>query len=919
MLVAFAPIALAVAAALTPLLHRRLGRDTGWPLAALFAVCAALYASQAPAIADRGAVEASWPWFDTLDAAFRLRLDSLSLVFVLVILGVGALVMAYCARYFGAGGHARVFTLMTLFALSMLLLVLADDVLLLFAAWELTALCSFLLIGGLRPGPAPPALRALLTTGLGGLALLAGLVLLSLRTGTTRIGELLSDPAVADGSATSRAVIVLIIVAAATKSAQIPFHFWLPDAMVAVTPVSAYLHAAAMVKAGVYLLMRCSGAFAGDPVWTWTLVCVGLSGAVIGALFALQQHDLKLLLAYSTVSQLGFMVALTGVGTAAALAAATALMVAHALFKANLFMLVGIVDRQMGSRDLRELTGLRRVMPVTAVLTGLAAMSLAGLPPLLGYVAKEELFKAVAEMPAPERAVIGCAAAAVAAAGLTFAYGLRMVVGAFGGPTGQPRLREASVGFLAPSAAAAAGSLGLGIAAAGLSPFVEQAVEAALARPVSVHLRLWHGWSPEMAMTSAAYAFGTVLFVARDPVELRIQRLRLPFDGVTLFDRCHDRLSSFGARIASLTQRRSPARHLLVPPIALALIGAAYVVGERAPPTATGPATESADWLLVAALATAVAVAITQRSRMGLVIGVGLTGLVLALWYLRAGAPGLAATQVLVEIMIVVVAALVLRSLPRRFRARGRRRTWTAAVPALVAGGAAGAAVLYLTGRREPSPAAEYLLEHTRSETGGVNAVNAVLVHFRALDTLGETTVLATAALGVAVLARQTRPDRPPNWNSDTADSLLLLEVVRRLLVPVLAVASVVLVLRGHHAPGGGFVGGLVAGGAMAMSMLSRPPLGRPQFQRIEVPALAAGLAAAVGTGIAAMAAGRPFLTPMHVSFDVGGAHLSLSTTLLFDMGVYLVVAGAVAAALNGFAHHETDLPDSRGAREVIP
>ncbi|WP_100444810.1 hydrogen gas-evolving membrane-bound hydrogenase subunit E [Glycomyces xiaoerkulensis] len=918
MLPAFAPLALAALAALVPALHRRLGRDTGWPLAAVFLVLAVLFAAQAPAIADGGPIEVAWPWLDSVDASFRLRLDGLSLQFSLVILGIGALVMAYCARYFGRGPHAWFYTVMVLFALSMLVLVLADDVLLLFAAWELTTLCSFFLIGGTRPGPAPAAFRALLTTAVGGLGLLAGLVVLSVHTGTTRLSGILADPAAADGSPASTTAIALIMFAAATKSAQLPFHFWLPDAMVAATPVSAYLHAAAMVKAGVYLLMRCAQAFADDPLWSGTLITVGLATAIVGALLALQHHDLKVLLAYSTVSQLGFLVALAGIGTVAALAAAAVHVLAHALFKATLFMLVGVIDHQMGSRDIRELTGLRRAMPVTAAVTGLAAMSLAGLPPLLGYVSKEQMYRAFAQMPGPEWVGAAVVAAGVAAAALTFAYGLRIVSGAFGGPTEQRRLREPSPAFLAPAAVAALAGLGLGLTASALSPFIERAAVAARAEPAAVHLSLWHGLSPSLAMTAAAFAVGTGLFLARDPVDRVLQRLRLPFDGVGAFNRCYGAATAAGVRTAGLTQRGRPVRHLPVPLLAVAAIAAAFAFTGVDAPERPEPVTRGTDWILVAVLAVTVAAATTRRSRLAAVTAVGLSGLTVAMWYLRAGAPDLAITQVLFEVMIVVVAVMVLRALPRRFHRTGRVRGAAAAALAVAAGVAAGGGVYYLTGRRGPSEVSDYLLEHTEPETGGSNAVNAVLVDFRALDTLGEVTVLAAAALGVAAIADQARPRTRPRGEHRTGDSLVVLEVVRRLLVPVFAVASIYLLVRGHYAPGGGFIAGLVAGGALALARLARPPTGRPQFPPVETPLLSGGLAVAVGTGLASLAAAEPFLTPLHAAIDFAGAHLSLSTSVVFDVGVYLIVLGTTAAALNRLAYHETDPPGPRRAVEPV-
>ena len=376
-------------------LHRVLGRDAGWPLALVLLASTGLVLAQAPQVLGAGTpIEFAKPWMPEIGVELRLRMDGVGWLFALLVNGVGALILAYSARYFPPGPRLGFYALMTLFALAMTGLVLADDVVLLFVFWELTTVASFLLIGLSGRSGHAPAIRALLTTVVGGLALMTAVILMALRTGTTRLSTILADPVWAEDPAFSSTVAVLVILAAFTKSAQFPFHYWLPDAMAASTPVSAYLHAAAMVKAGVFLLMRFTPALAELPLWNYTLITFGLVTAVVGAVFALQQYDLKKLAAYSTVSQLGLLVAVIGVGTEAALVAAAVHTFAHALFKAALFMTVGVVDHEVGSRDLRELGGLRRALPLTAAAGGVAAVSMAGLPPLLGFASKEEAFGA---------------------------------------------------------------------------------------------------------------------------------------------------------------------------------------------------------------------------------------------------------------------------------------------------------------------------------------------------------------------------------------------------------------------------------------------------------------------------------------------------------------------------------------------
>ncbi|MDQ3885815.1 MAG: NADH-quinone oxidoreductase subunit L, partial [Actinomycetota bacterium] len=519
-----------------PACARSLGRDAGYPLAAGFLVVGMLLASAAPAVLAGGVVEGSWAWLPSLGVSLSLQLDGLAALFCLLVLGVGALIMAYCPRYLAADSrHGTVYALLTLFAAAMLGLVLAADVVLLYVFWELTTISSFFLIATAGAKAAKPASRALLVTVSGGLALLVAVVLLIFVTGTTDLTAILADRDRILASPLAGPIGALIVFAAFTKSAQLPFHFWLPGAMVAMTPVSAYLHAATMVKAGIYLLMRVTPLFAGQPVWSATLVGFGLATAVYAALAALREHDLKAILAQSTVSQLGLLVAAIGVGTSIALAAAVLHTMAHALFKATLFMLVGIIDREAGSRDIRELSGLRRVMPITATLTGLAGLSLAGVPPLVGFVSKESLFQGFVEADFAPWASPVAAALAVTASALTFAYGMRIFHGAFGGPLRQPGLYEPSPAFLVPVALPALAGLVLGPAVAVLNPMAARAVTDVFPVTERPEFKLWHGLSPELLMSAVTITLGVWLFLARHPVDRLLQRIRLP-DGAALFD-----------------------------------------------------------------------------------------------------------------------------------------------------------------------------------------------------------------------------------------------------------------------------------------------------------------------------------------------------------------------------------------------
>jgi multicomponent Na+:H+ antiporter subunit A len=900
-----------------PFLARRLGRDTGFVLAGVFVLVLAVVVVQSPDVVDGGTIDYAQPWIPTLDVAFRLRLDGLSLLFVALILGVGALIVAYCARYLRPGtSHGRLFALLTIFATSMLGLVLSADVVLLFVFWEATTLSSFLLIGGTGTTGAKPATRALVTTGGGGLALFAGLIMIAVTVGSTDLNVILNDPQLIRDSDLAWPIGACIILAAFTKSAQVPFHFWLPDAMVAITPVSAYLHAATMVKAGIYLLLRFSPPFAEEPAWTVTLVVVGLVTCVMGALFALQQHDLKALLAYSTVSQLGLLVALVGIGTPAALATAALHLFAHALFKATLFMLVGIVDREAGSRDIRELSGLRHVMPRTALLTGLAALSMAGLPPFLGFISKEEAFYSFLGLEGPPWVGALAAATAVSGAALTFAYGFRILAGAFGGPVVQPDLYEPRTSFLAPAAVPAFMGLGLGVGVGLLNPLIDRTVLDTRLVAGTFDLALWHGFTPALGLSAVTITVGFLLFLRRAAVDRALPRLRLPVTGVQAFDSGYEQSLRVGALVGRPALSPSLAAHLPWPLLALVALGVTGLVTGPGLGPAPAPLSRGGDWVLLAVLALSVLGLAVTRSQLAAVTLLGTVGFVVAGWFLLAGAPDLALTQLLVEILTVVVAVLVLRRLPGAFRAGRRLRTGGAATLAVVSGGVAGLATWSLTGRRERSPAGDFLLEQSEPLAGGTNVVNTVLVDFRGLDTWGELTVLAVAVIGLLSLLRRSTDTRAATTGAgpaEAADNAVVLRVTRTALVPVILLISLYLLLRGHDDPGGGFIAALVGGAGVALDQL---PRGRPAVPRWLRPdrLIAVGVLVAGAAGLLGYLDGA-FLRPLKTELPALGA---VSSSLVFDVGVYLAVLGLVVAALDRLAVGRSRVqPDADAVHDV--
>jgi multicomponent Na+:H+ antiporter subunit A len=908
-----AVLAMLLAAAAVPVLAPRLGRSAGYPLAVVFLAVAGLLLSAAPQVLRGGEVVEQYPWVPSLDITLTLRLDGLALLFTMLVLGVGALVMSYTPRYLTPGDHTRLFGILTLFAGAMLGLVLAGDLVLLVLFWEVTTVSSFLLIAGQGTVGARPATRALVVTGTGGLALLGAVVLLATAVGSTDVATVIEQAPQVLTPHQEFAAAALIVVAAFTKSAQLPFHFWLPDAMVAITPVSAYLHAATLVKAGIYLLLRTSPMFADEPAWHLVLMTVGLATAIVGALLALRQYDLKALLAYSTVSQLGFIVSLVGIGTPASLGAATLLTTAHALFKATLFMLVGIIDREAGSRDVRELSGLWRVMPVTAVLTGLAAMSMAGVPPMVGFVSKEESFYAfigasdAAWTGSIEWVGVATGVVAVLAAALTLAYSMRILVGAFAGPVRQPDLYEPAASFLAPAAVPAVLGLLLGLFPWVLNPLVNRAMTDTGVEAADADLALWHGFTPALAMSVVAISLGLAIHAAHGRYDHLLDRRTNPV-AQSLFDAAWDRTLAAGARVGRPAHDPRPAAQLAGAAALLAavLAGGLWLVtpvGPVLPGTARG-----ADWVVLALLVPTVLAMATIRSAIGALVLVGVVGFTVSVWLLLLGAPDVALTLLLVEILTVVVAVPVLRRRPDLLpRAPGPVGTIASAATAIVVGLLAAAAVWLLTGRRSTSRVADYLLVEAEADTGGANVVNTVLVDYRGLDTFGEIAVLVAAALGLIVLLGHRRPATVA-WFSP--GEVPVLRAGAAVVVPVLVVVAVVLFWRGHDLPGGGFIAGLVLGLAVVVVRLVGWTLRLPRPATL----LAAGLGTASLTGLLGLVGAGSFLEPMKVA--VPWSSDGLTSSLLFDLGVVLVVLGLVAAAVERLEATDDEADDEQSPRD---
>ncbi|MGC4152996.1 MAG: Na+/H+ antiporter subunit A [Propionicimonas sp.] len=919
-----------------PLLTRWIGQRAFLVAAAVPAVAFGWLVSIAPVVLGGGAVVQHYEWIAGLGVAISFHVSLLQWVLGLIVTGIGVLVLIYCRWYFAHDPpQTRPVGLLTAFAGVMLGLVTADDLIILYVFWELTTVFSYLLIAHdpTRRANRAAALTALIVTTTGGLAMLVGLLTLGFAAGTFSLQAILAAPPTGWALTLSA---LLILVGALSKSALVPFHFWLPGAMAAPTPVSAYLHAAAMVKAGVYLVAVLAPLLAGVPGWRPAVWTLGALTLFLGGWRALRQDDLKLLLAYGTVSQLGFLVLLLGTGTRAAALGGLAMVVAHALFKATLFLVVGIVDHSTGTRQLSELSGLYRRLPVTATIAAIAAAAMAGLPPTLGFIAKEAALEGVTNLaltgdgtaiaPFPAWVLV---ATVVFGSALTVAYTLRFWWGAFATKPGvEPtELRHPpSVGFVASPVV-----LGVTVLVAGFLGGPLTAVFEAYAGtlPTGEHghgLTLLPSWGAPLIASLLAIAGGAVLFWRREWIASVQRTFPTVPEAADFYRQTMARLDRLAVEVTDRTQRGSLASYtgtILAVVTGSIFVGMAMVrewpafyLADHAGQIAIGAL------MIVAALLVA-----TSRGRLRAVLLLGVTGYGTALLFLIHGAPDLALTQVLVETITLLVFLLVLRKLPKYFTERPLQsaRWWRVVISAATGLAVTLLAVLAL-GSRVSTPVSEAFYEAAYSYGYGNNIVNVVLVDTRAWDTFGEIAVLSIAATGVASLiflrgrtGRISRPLTIPEGKLEgwlrASQTLprharsLIFEVVTRLLFGVMIMVSIYLLLAGHNLPGGGFAGGLVAGTALLIRYLAAGGLELDEAMPLPAGAiLGSGLAISVLTAITPVFFGgtvfqsfdvhltvpgwESFATPWGAWTLLGDIHLVSSTA--FDLGVYLVVVGMI-------------------------
>ena len=892
----------AVAAVCAPWLVARLGRAS-FAVLAVPPAAALVYTAW---LALRGLpVRESRPWAPVLGLELSFYADPLAVLMMALVTGVGVLVLCYSARYFKAGedGLGRYGGVMVAFAGSMLGLVTTDDLLLLYVFWELTTVFSYLLIGH---DPASrtsrqAAMKALSVTTFGGLAMLAGFVLLGQAAGTYQISQIVARPPDA-----APVALVLVLAGALSKSAIFPFSTWLPAAMAAPTPVSAYLHAAAMVKAGVYLLARLGPAFGELALWRSVAVPLGVVTMLLGGWRALRETDLKRLLAYGTVSQLGLLALLFGTGTEGAAVAGVGMLLAHALFKAALFLVVGILDRVTGSRDLRRLSGLAGTMPWTCWPAVLAGASMAGLPPLAGFAGKEAALESLLDSPP-------VLAGVVAGSALTAAYTLRFLWGAFASKPGldPTPARPAPPVMAVPVVLLAALGLAMGL----LAPWYEGAMSGytgTYADPGhDAHLAPWSGVSTPLLLSAAALAAGLVLFLARGPMAKAGAALHV-VDSGQVFWTAIRRLDRFAIQFTGLIQRGSVPDYLLLTLLATVGVGVCSLA-YGGPPHLDVPVVP---WqrpeqpVIAVLLAAAAALAMFARAYILVAVVIGLTGYGTALLFLVHGSPDLALTQFLAETLSLVIFALVLRRLPVEPAGGGLPMPFRLAVGLAVGVVATGAGMLAMAARgTEPVGAS---MPEAAAEAGAGNVVSAIILDVRAWDTLGESAVLIVLTLGVTSLVflrrrsyaieRATTEHRPTagtHWLASTlprGQRALAFEVAARLTFHTVLVLSVYLLFVGHSGVGGGFAGGIVAGLAITVRYLAG---GRNELAAaVPVHAgvlMGVGLTLSAGTALIGLLFGDAAMDMLatDVSVPLVG-HLHLSTGLLFDLGVYVSVIGMV-------------------------
>lgn len=866
------------------------------------------------ALSSGGVVLHSYEWLPTLGLSFSFRLDGLALLFALLILVIGVLIILYAHYYLKAHENvAKFYSLLLCFKGSMLGIVLSGNLLLMLIFWELTSLTSFLLISfwthkqNARRG----ARMALAITGGGGLALMAGILLIGNIAGSFELDAVLAAGDQIKAHALYPVALTLVLLGAFTKSAQFPFHFWLPHAMEAPTPVSAYLHSATMVKAGIFLMARLYPALAGTEQWFYMVSFTGLATLLLGAWVAMFKHDLKGLLAHSTVSHLGLITLLFGMGTQMAAVAALFHVINHATFKASLFMAAGIIDHETGTRDMRRINGLWRYMPHTATLAMVAASSMAGVPLLNGFLSKEMFFAESLELNLPGLWAWIPPIVATLAGVFAVAYSARFVHDVFfnGKPVDLPHFppHEPPRYMKIPVEILVFACVMVGVfPAISVGPLLFAAASATLGSSTpDYQLAVMHGLNLPLLMSFTAFLGGLFMYSQRKRLFAFHDRFR-GIDEKAIFEAVVSWFVNLAGRFTRRIENGSLQRYAMllmvsvIAVVALPLAEAGFYIGDNGLSAFDWPTATAAGVLIISALATA----FWHRERFYALVLLSVVGLIVALGFARFSAPDLAMTQLSVEVVTIVLLMLALYYMPSWTPVESTRAQRIRDVVIALTAGTGMTLVTLAMLTQSFSSISDFFLQNSKPGGGGTNVVNVILVDFRGFDTLGEITVLAIAALGIYAMLKNTDLPAPPGdglgrvWARDQYP--LMLTQIARPMLPLALMVSAYIFLRGHNVPGGGFIAGLITSVALILQYIASGMIWTED--RIPVRyhnVIGLGLLFAVIAGAGSLAFGYPFLTSAfgYINWPVVGK-FEVASALIFDLGVYLAVVGATLLAL---------------------
>ncbi|MEM6385586.1 MAG: monovalent cation/H+ antiporter subunit A [Pseudomonadota bacterium] len=895
-----------------------------------------------PAVLAGEVVTARVDWMPTLGLNFTLMLDALGFFFAFLILGIGLLIITYGRYYLSRNDNmGQFFTYLLLFQGAMVGIVLSDNILLLLVFWELTSLSSFLLIGYWKhlPEGRQGARMALTVTGMGGLAMIGGMLILGQIAGSYDLSVILQNREAIQADPLYTPALILILLGCFTKSAQFPFHFWLPHAMAAPTPVSAYLHSATMVKAGIFLMARLWPVLSGTPEWFVIVTTAGLITMVLGAVIALFKHDLKALLAFSTVSHLGLITMLLGTGTAFGVMAAVFHILNHATFKAALFMSAGIVDHEAKTRDIRLLGGLRTLMPITFIIASIAALSMAGIPFLNGFLSKEMMLEETTKTVlfntwwlVPALATFGSLMSA--------AYCFRFIGHTFLGPVRDDypaKPHDPGFGMWGPPAVLVVLVVVIGCAPFLAEPFVKLITGAVLGVAAEVpdkHIKIWHGWIPALYMSIVAVVGGLAVMLIYKPLQKLWDVTPRP-EAKVIFEAIIEAAAKTAEAFTFWLHNGAFSRYAMI--ALVTIVGAGYHawttgtvgVATRALQE-TGPVAIAGWAMLVAATC---ALVLLHRNRFLSLILIGIVGLMVSVGFVYLSAPDLAMTQFTVEVVTIILLLLALNFLPNRTPVESSplRRIRDSGV-AIAAGLAAFVmAYHYMLRDAVTTPISEFHLANSYKGGGGTNVVNVILVDFRGFDTYGEIIVLGIAALLIYALTetllngpvRARLLNRVPDQPRAGDMHPMMMVVLTRVMMPVVLLVGFYIFLRGHNEPGGGFISGLVVSIAVVMQYMASgfnwasDRLRYPYHGVIGAGVLVAGL-----TGVGSWFVAKPFLTSDFTYVRIPPFNeFELATAALFDLGVFLAVVGAVMLSLESFSRlaRRQDTQESKFAMDINP